>query len=259
MFMLYLILAASLQTAATTSDARQVTLAASHAVADLDLGKMKGDLARLAWSPDASEFYVQTVERDRAGHVKAAHHYLVAAASRSVKDTDREPAWAVQYWTWKSAQASPASPGFSIAVEGPRRETKRSTAAPTGGALARGGTADPTAGTTVADVASAADQTQVQVVYALKVKNETLGEWVNEPVMPGVNFSWAPAPIRLLAFAKRDGGPLTVLDETGRKQELTGAKSAFLPAWSSDGKRIAWLERKDRKTYQLTVAEIAAP
>jgi hypothetical protein len=259
MFMLVLALAGALQAAAPPSDARQVTLAAPQPIADVDLGKMKGDLARLAWSTDGSEFYVQTVERDRVGAVKAAHHYLVSAASKTVKDTSSEPAWATEYWTWKSAQASPASAGFAIAVDGPRRETRRSTAAPTGGALARGGTVDPGAGTTVGDVASAADQTQVQVIYALKVKNETLGEWVNEAVTPGANFSWAPAPLRLLAFTKRDGGPIVVIDDAGRKQELAGAKSAFLPAWSSDGKRLAWLERKDKKKYQLTVAEIAAP
>ena len=97
------------------------------------------------------------------------------------------------------------------------------------------------------------------MIYTLKVKNETLGEWVNEAVTPGINFGWAPAPARLLAFAKRDGGPIVLLDEAGHRQELTGAKSAFLPAWSDDGKRIAWLERKDRKKYQLTVADIAAP
>ena len=59
-----------------------------------------------------------------------------------------------------------------------------------------------------------------------------------------------------IAFAKRDGGPLIVLDENGRKQELNGTKTASLPAWSDDGKRIAWLERKERKKYDLMVAEI---
>jgi hypothetical protein len=29
-----------------------------------------------------------------------------------------------------------------------------------------------------------------------------------------------------------------------------------MPAWSNDGTRIAWLERKDRKKYDLMVAEI---
>jgi hypothetical protein len=252
-------LATLLQATAPLSDARQVALAPAQPIADLDLGKLKGEPARLSWSADGLEFYLQTIERDHGGNVKAAHHYLVSTSSKSVKGVEEEPAWAAKYWEWKSAQGSPGARSFSIAVDGPRRETKRSTAAPTGGVLARGGTADPSAGTTVADVAAAADQTQVQVIYALKVKNETIGEWVNEAVMPGLNFGWAPAPARLLAFTSRNGGPIVVLDEAGRKQELAGAKSAILPAWSTDGKRLAWLERKDRKKYQLTVADVAAP
>src|SRR5215471_2343995 len=47
--------------------ALQVTLAAPQPVAELDTGKLKGDITQLAWSTDGSEFYVQTVDRDRAG------------------------------------------------------------------------------------------------------------------------------------------------------------------------------------------------
>jgi len=236
--------------------ARVLTVAAPVPIAELDLGKMKGGLTRLAWSSDGADFYVQTIERDRTGHVKATRHYIVSNSSMSVKDIAEEPAWAAKYWEWKSAQSSPASQ-LKITVEGPRRETKRTTAAPTGGVLARGGSTDPSAGTTVSDVAAAVDQSQVQMIYTLKLGNETLGEWINEPVIPGVNFSWAPAPLAFLAFTKRDGGPIMVLDEAGNKQQLAGAKSAFFPAWSGDGKRLAWLERRDKKRYILTAADVS--
>ena len=239
------------------SDARQVALSAIQIVTEVDAGKLKGDLVRLAWSPDGRQFYLQTIERDSHGNVKQARHYVVSTASRDVKSAEGEPDWASKYWTWKSAQASPAVATFKIDVSS-RQETVRSTAAPTGGALAKGGAADPAAGSTLQDVASAADTAQVQNIYSLKVKNETIGEWINEPVLPGVNFAWAPAPISLLVFAKREGGPLTVLDPSGRKQELTGAKAALLPAWSNDGTKLAWLERKDRKKYDLKIAEISS-
>jgi Tol biopolymer transport system component len=248
----------AIQAAAPALDARQITLAAPQVITQIDTGKMKGDLARFAWSPDGSEFYLQMVERDRGGNIKSATHYVVSAESKSTKRVDQEPPWASKYWSWKSGQASPGAAAFKIIVDGPRRETVRSTAAPTGGALAKGGGGDPLAGSTTADVASAADQTQVKTIYALKLKNETLGEWVNEPVTPGVNYSWAPAPLHMIVFAKREGGPLIVFDDAGQKQELSAAKSAFLPAWSDDGKRIAWLERRDRKKYDLTIAEVSA-
>ena len=255
--MLLVILAALVLQDSTSSDASRMALAIAQPVAEIDLGKLKGDLARLAWSPDGSEFYVQTVERDGRGNVKSMRHYFVSASSRSVKDVDQEPAWASRYWAWKSAQASPGAAAFKIAVDGPRQETVRSTSAPTGGALAKGGTANPLEGTTIADVAAAVDQSQKKTIYTLRLNGESLGDWVNEPVTPGTNFSWAPAPISMFVFAKRDGGPLVLLDAAGRKQQLAGAKSAFVPAWSKDGKKIAWLERKDKKKYDLMIAEIS--
>ncbi len=234
--------------------ALHVSLSAPQPIADVDVGKLKGELVRLAWSEDGSQFYVQTVERDRGGNIKAAHHYLVG--SKGAKDVDQEPAWASKYWMWKSAQASPAAPTFKIGVE-ERKETKRSVAAPTGGDLAKGGTSPGAAGTSLGDVAAAADTTQTYTIFSLKLKNETLGEWTNEAVVPGINYSWAPAPLQMIAFAKREGGPLVVLDASGQRQELSGAQAAVLPAWSPDGKRMAWLERKDKKKYQLVVAEVA--
>jgi len=255
--MVFILLAAIVLQNSTAATARQMTLSMAQPVAEIDLGKMKGDLARLAWSADGSEFYVQTVERDGRGNIKSVKHYVVSATSRSVKGVDQEPAWASKYWAWKSAQASPGASAFKIVVDGPRQETVRATAAPVGGALAKGGGADPLAGTTVADAASVADQSQQKTIYTLKLNGESIGDWVNEAVTPGTNFSWAPAPMSLLVFAKRDGGPLVLLDPSGRKRELAGAKSAFLPAWSDDGGKIAWLERKDRKKYDLMVAEIS--
>jgi len=233
----------------------QITMSAPQTVAELDAGKLKGDLARLAWSDDGSEFYVQTVERDRGGNPKAVHHYVVSAATKNVKDADQEPPWAAKYWQWKSGQASPSAATFQIDVSD-RTETKRAASAPTGGDLARGGTPDPGAGTTLGDVAHAADTSQNLHIYALKVKGDTIGEWTNAAVTPGTNFTWAPAPLPLLAFAKRDGGPIVVLDAAGAKQELTGTRSALLPAWSPDGKRLAWIEHKGKK-YQLTIADLS--
>ena len=239
--------------------ALQVTLATPQPAAEIDAGKIKGNITELAWSADGSEFYLQTIDRDRGGHVTGQHHYVVSAKDRSVKSVDRQPPWASKYWAWKAGQAAPGLPSFKIDVS-QREETVKSTASPTGGALAKGGTADPAQGTTFEEVANAANQTQKMTVFELKVKNDSIGTWVNEAVIPGVSFSWAPEPLHLLAYAKRDrkdGGPIVVLDAAGEKQELPGTKNATLPAWSDDGKRIAWLEKKDRKTFAILVADIS--
>lgn len=253
--MFALIVAAALQAAAPTSDARQLTLAPPQAIVEVDTGKVKGDLSRLAWSPDASQLYLETVERDSRFNVKSMKRYVISVGSKAMKNVGEEPAWVSKYWSWKSDKKSPSSPAFSIAASS-REEVVRSTAAPVGGAMAKGGL--DTGGTTLADAAGAAENTQNNTIWTLKVKGETIGEWTNEPVLPGTNFSWAPEPLHMIVFARRDGGPLVVLDDGGHKQELAGAKAAFLPAWSDDGTRIAWLERKDKKKFVLSVAEIGS-
>jgi dipeptidyl aminopeptidase/acylaminoacyl peptidase len=253
MFALALTLALA---AAPAAQATHVSVAAPTAVVELDMGKLKGEPWRLAWSPDAREMYVQTVERDGHGAIKSTKHYLIALDSKSVKSADQEPAWASKYWLWKSGQVSPGAPAFKIRVE-QRQESVRSTATPTGGDLARGGTADPTAGSSLSDVAAAANQTQLLGIYALKLGDVTIGEWVNEPVVTGVNFGWAPAPERLLVFTKRDGsGPLTLVDDQGHKQEVPGTKGATFPAFSADGAQLAWLARKDKKHFDLTIGTV---
>ncbi len=231
---------------------------------EIDTGKLKGEPWRLAWSPDGTQLYFEAADRDDRGNVKSTKGVLIALADKSMKNVDQPPAWVAKYWLWKSGQASPAAPGFKITVE-QRQEAVRSTAAPTGGALAKGGTADPTAGTSIGDAATAANTAQAQTIIALKLKGdtrgpgETIGEWANEAVAPGVNFGWAPAPRHLIAYAKRDGGPLTFLDDQGgQKQELPGTKNVVLPAFSEDGAKLAWLEKKDKKHYDLIIAGVSA-
>jgi hypothetical protein len=226
------------------------------AIVELDMGKLKGEPWRLAWSPDSKEMYVQTVERDGHGAIKSTKHYVIALDSKSVKSADQEPGWASKYWLWKSGQSSPGAPSFKIKVE-QRQETVRATAAPTGGDLARGGAADPTAGSSLGDVASAANQTQTLGIYALKLNDVTIGEWVNEAVVTGVNFGWAPAPNHMLAFTKRDAsGPVTIVDDQGHRRDVPGSKAAILPAFSDDGMRLAWLARKDKKHFELTIGAV---
>lgn len=248
------------QTAPTLSDASQVALRSPRAIVEVDAGKLKGQPAALAWSPDASELYLQAVERDRRGAVTSTRHYVANVAEKTIKNVNDEPAWASKYWSWKSAQASPGLATFRIEIE-ERNDTKRTTASPVGGDLAKGGGSSgepPSAGTSARDVAAAAYGSQAQHIYTLKIKGQTLGEWINEPVTPGTTFGWAPAPSRLIAFARRDGGPIAVLDDQGRKREIDGTKSASLPAFSNDGEKLAWLEHKGRNKFDVMVADLAS-
>jgi hypothetical protein len=245
--------------AVSPAQAPSLVLSAPAALATLDFGNLKGEPFRLAWSPDGSQLYLQTVERDSIGSIKAARHYLFKIGEKSPKRIDAEPAWASQYWAWKSGQAAPGRPALKIDVE-QRQETRRTTSAPTGGDLARGG-AGSSGGrgggaATVGDVAAAAAQSQLVHVVVLRLRGEKIGEWVNAAVVPGLTFGWAPEGTGLIAFADPDGG-LVLLDEKGGKQKVSGTRDVLLPAWSADAKRLAWIERGGRKKGTLRIAEVS--
>ena len=235
-------------------DATKLTLSAPASIVEFDIGKLKGDLFKMSWSPDSRELYLQTVERDRSGNLKAAHHYIVPLDGKPPKGVDAEPPWSTAYWSWKSNRSAPGLPAFSIAAEESKKRMT-TTSVPTGGALATGGaeaTGGGATGLTTGDAMAAAMQSQMVTVWTLKLKGEVVGEFVNAPAVPGLTFGWAPQGSNLIAFSNPDGH-LVVMDDQGRKKEVTGSKNAVLPAWTNDGKKIAYLERNGKKAWLKTV------
>ncbi len=244
-------------------EALTLALAPPVAVVSIDTGKVKGDPHRLAWSPDGRELYLQVVERDRSGRAARVHHHLVGLADRRLHRIETEPPWAAAYWAWKSGQAAPGAPAFRITVD-IREELVRATATPMGGNLARG---DPTptgggagagAGVGIDEAASAAYQSQKVTTYTLRLKGELLGEWKNTAVVPGLTFGWAPAALGVIAFVTPKGD-LVVMDAEGRKQAVPGVKDGLLPAWSEDGRRLAWLAKAGKKRLVLQLVDVGLP
>lgn len=238
---------------APQTGAPAASVAAPVKIAELDLGKLKGEPAKLAWSPDAKQFYFQTMEMKRNGS-RTDHHFVIDAASGSVKDVDAMPDWAAAYWQWKSHKAAPGAPAFEIQVSD-EQKTVRATAAPMGGDLARGGTS-ASDGTTVIDATSAATNSQQVRVITLRLRGETVGEFVNGPLVPGLTFGWSPAALGLIAFTDKDG-KVIVMDQAGSRQEVPSTSDAVLPAWSDDGSKLAFLEKDGRRKYVLQVATIS--
>ena len=89
----------------------------------------------------------------------------------------------------------------------------------------------------------------------MRVKGQVVGEWENVLPQPGMRFGWAPAGIDAIAYVNSNKR-LSLLDRAGHTLEVAGTANVLLPAWSSDGKQIAYLQKKDKKKYSLMLVDI---
>jgi hypothetical protein len=250
-FLLALVLAAA--PASPAVDASKLTLSPPAAVVQLDMGKLKGEAVRLAWAPDGTEVYVQTVERDRRGSVEKTHHYIVTLDGKAPKAVKVQPAWADTYWGQKSAQAAPGLPALKIGISQENRRIT-TTSIPSGGDMARG-SAGGAGGTSLGEGMSAGMAFQTAQVITLKLEGQVVGEFVDTPFVPGLTFGWGPADSGLIAYATPEGR-ITVMDNEGRRQEID-SKDATLPGWSPDGTRLAYLQKSGRNKMELRVVNVS--
>lgn len=232
----------------------RVTVLPPQTVAVLDMNKLKGDPARLAWDADGTELYVQTLERKAPNQPGQARHYVFPAAGGAHKDVQAEPAWAVEYWTGKSAQASPDDRALKIELKTEERQ-ERTTASPMGGDLARGGVETDTRSS--GGDAGLAGYREAATVHMMVLKGRTIGEFINTAIVPGLTFGWGPRGSKVIAFTAVKGGRVVVMDAEGAIREVDGSKDALLPAWSPDGTRLAWLEKDGRRKFVLKVAHVS--
>jgi hypothetical protein len=226
-------------------DVTSVSVGPPTAVAELDLGKLKGDLRRVSWSADGSELYIQTAEG--APPSEKVHHYLVARIGGPVTPAESQPEWAERYWALKSDRSAPGNPSLMIDVDRKLESMKYGTGsagAIEGGDRAGGGTV-----MSANNVERAALREQ-QTVVRLTLLGETVGEFVNERPVPGRTFSWGPRGTGIIAYTDREGH-LKLLDQNQHKLTVAGVKDALLPAWSSDGTRIAYVQKSARRKYTL--------
>src|SRR5437667_3513757 len=87
--------------------------------AQIDAARLKGRPARLAWSDDRSELYLQMVDGATAADLKF-RHYIVRKGSPPAA-IERAPKWVDEYWKWKSAKSFFGDPQLTIAVDTERQ------------------------------------------------------------------------------------------------------------------------------------------
>lgn len=240
---------------AQTPSAKTAQVSPPAQVTTIDAGKLKGEPIQLAWSPDGTKLYLQTAGRDKLGMITNPRFYVMSVSDGKPEPVDAPPAWAAEYWAWKSGQFAPGSKTYGVDLKEDYR-TMTATSTPMGGALAKGGV-DTTGGggTTAEDVTAHAQGAQKLRVVTLTVKGEMVGESVGLQFVPGYTFGWSPAAVGMIAYGNQSGH-LALLDRQGQKQEIDGTKNVILPAWSNDGSQIAFLQRAGKNKYDLVVVTV---
>jgi hypothetical protein len=233
-------------------DVAALTIGAPHTVVELDLGKLKGELRQLAWEPNGNTLYIQTAEGNPQS--PRLHHYWVAADGGAVMMVDAQPEWASVYWAFKSDRSAPGIGSLMIDVDQKFETLKYGTGsagAADGGDRAGGGTVMSSN-----NIDREAQRSQLHVVR-LTLLGETVSQFVDQPPIPGLLFGWGPEKSGAIAFSDPDGR-LILFDRNKHKQTVAAAKDTMLPAWTLDGRRLAWIQKAGRKKYTLVYATVTA-
>ena len=248
------IVGASAQRMAMPIDVSTLIIGAPATVAELDLGTLKGELRQVGWSSDDAELYVQTADGDP--QPPKLHHYTVpiaGVAPTAPRRIDAQPDWAKAYWLGKSDRTAPGVPALVIDVEQKLENMKYGTGS--AGAADRSSSGLGANNINAGDNMDKAAVSEKLNVVRLTLLGETVSEFVNERAIPGLMFGWGPRGTGVIAYTNRDG-QLKLLDQDSHKRTIAGAKDALLPAWSTEGDRLAWVQKSGRKKYTLMVAAV---
>jgi hypothetical protein len=239
-------------------DVAALKLGAPTTIVEIDTDKLKGDPRRLAWSADHTELYLQTVEGKPPS--QKLHHYRVAVDGKTVSAIDAEPEWAAAYWAVKQDRVAPGLPLLLIDVE-TKEEIIKSGPGPAGTLNRESnptsvGMSNPSADS----LAAGSHGDQKAMVVRLRLVGEEIAAFTNEPQVRGLigtRFGWGPSGSGALVYRAESGG-LVLLDQFRHRQKVPVVKDAILPAWSTDGSRLAYLQRTGRKTFAVGWVTIAA-
>ena len=235
-------------------DVTKIEVGAPVVVTEIDTGKLKGEVRRLSWSPDGRSLYIQTAESDPP--VERFRHYSLALDGGALTPLDREPDWAANYWAVKQDRAAPGIGSLTIEVVQGTENIKTGTGP--AGVLDRSSSPDRVAAgsPSVEGLASGNMGNDRARVVRLTLLGTDIATWTNERPYPGARFSWGPANSGTLVYVG-EKGQLVFFDQKKQKRAISSVKDAVLPAWSTDGTRVAYLQKTGRKKYLVTWARVS--
>jgi hypothetical protein len=221
--------------------------AAPTLAADLQGSRFGGDPSQLAWSPDSTTLCLQTIEGDRPP--LKTRYYMIRVGEHDFHGIDVAPDWAQKYWDWKTMRAAPGHPELVIQVETRNKSGK----------IPSQSLADKAANRGRDNLVAAQNEAEGSVVRTLTLKGEIIGQYIDQPLVPGMTFGWSPEALHAVAYAMPDGH-LAVMDLQGGKiPDIDAPKGISLPAWSPDGSTIVYVQKQGRHHYALMQVAITHP
>ena len=233
---LILLLALGAQDAPPPIDVSSIEVSEPVLVCELDATLVKGELRRLSWSPDGAYLHLQTVDRDAE-----VRDVIVSRLDGEASLAFGEPAWAAGYWARKSDLAAPGVPSLRLEVMESNRRTRP---IPFIGGLNGAQTPDPK---------NPIDAYESEVT--VRLLGEEIGNWINGAPLAGQTFGWGPTGSGAIVFVDR-GGRLTLMDGGKHRKVVATVKGATLPAWSSDGTRLAFVQKAARRRLRVMAVSV---
>lgn len=199
-------------------------------------GRFGGTPARLAWSPDSTRLLLRSVKRDAKGALTSDTLHLIVDEGR-MEGIAQAPDWAAQYWDWKSGLEAPWRPESRLTSQ----ERMVATLPEQLNIFTSGFTRD---------YSRIPKQVPVTVHHFLEEEVAL----ITDPLFArGSTFSWAPFAQGALAFRDRRA-LLVIMDSEGRKRDVPDSMHGLLPAWSPNGRRLAFVV--EDRGYTVVVVEL---
>lgn len=209
---------------------------APSVVLDIDASALRGSPVQLGWSPDSRSCYLETLE---GSGPDAKRHFFMIDGTHAPTEMNAEPAWADGYWQFKSNRVAPGHAEILIQVQ--RTSDDPIAARP-----------DREAAVDAANDTAAAGE-------KLTVEGRVISELVDEPLVPGMTFGWAPKVYDAIAYRNERRHGLSIYRIGGGHMDVHGTRDVLLPAWSPDGTRIVFLERVGKTRYELDQVRVSLP
>jgi hypothetical protein len=198
-------------------------------------GKMLagGLVTGLGW--DGATLVIQTAALEK-GEPKA-RYFVAPGRGMELRALDALPASVERYWNMKASRKSPTGLGTIILVSGSK--------------LPMYGIASQEK-----RFADAMDMGGTQVSHEFRIGELVIHRRRDTAPYDGEIWSWSPADLNRIAYAD-EKGELWIATADGRSPERVLKGHFTLPAWSEDGRVLAFAERKaDGSKWEVSIVHL---